>query len=119
MEFLLKHRMFIVKDPLIKLIGVDRFEKLTHTKKYRFLVEAFAMNVFSIVITTPNELLLAGMDFEEFVGTRLTAMVFNILTGRPWGLGSNGTENRFKDLDRELDDHVPGVLRLVQHTDIR
>lgn len=34
------------------------------------------------------------------------------------GLGSNGTENRVKDLDRELDDHVPGVLRLVQHIDI-
>jgi len=33
-------------------------------------------------------------------------------------LGSNGTENRVKDLDRELDDHVLGVLRLVQHTDI-
>jgi hypothetical protein len=34
------------------------------------------------------------------------------------GLDSNRAENRVKDLDRELDDHVPGVLRLVQHTDI-
>ncbi len=32
-----------------------------------------------------------------------------------WGLGSNGTKNRVKDLRRELDGHVPGVHRLAQH----
>jgi len=35
-----------------------------------------------------------------------------------WGLGTNGTKNRVKDLRRERDGHVPGVYRLAQHTDI-
>ncbi len=86
MEFFTKHRMFIVKDPLVKLIGVDRFEHLKQTRKYRFLVEAFTMNAFSIAISTPNEILLAGMDFREFIRTRIAAMVFNTLTGRPYGI---------------------------------
>ena len=81
-----KHRMFIVKDPLVRLIGFEKFEYLKQTWIYRFLVEAFTMNVFSLVITTPNEILIGGMDFKEFIGTRIAAMVFNTITGRPYGL---------------------------------
>ena len=86
MIFFTKHRMFIVKDPLVKLIGIEKFERLKQTRKYRFLTEAFTMNIFSIVITTPNEILIAGMDFGEFIRTRIAAMVFNTLTGRPYGI---------------------------------
>ena len=34
------------------------------------------------------------------------------------GLGSNGTENRVKESRRRSDDHVPGVHRLAQSSDI-
>jgi len=78
--------MYLVRDPLVALVGTDRFNRIKQSRRYRFLVEAFTMNVFSIVISTPNELLVAGMDFGEFIGTRLAAVVFNTLTGRMYGV---------------------------------
>ncbi len=85
-DVLTKHRMFLIKDPLVGLLGAERFETLRESRVYRFIVDAFAMNAFSIAICTPNELLIAGMDFDEYVRTRLTAIVLNTLTGRPYGV---------------------------------
>ena len=75
-----------VQSVLQRLIGKQRFEKLKETSIYRFLVEAFTMNLFSLAITAPNELLIAGMDIDEFIRTRLAAMVINTITGRPYGV---------------------------------
>ena len=83
---LTRPRMLIIKDPLVKLMGADRFDLLTESRTYRFLVEAFTMNFFSLAITTPNELLIAGMDFDEYVKTRLVSGAVNTLTGRPYGV---------------------------------
>ena len=85
-DFLTRHRMLLIKDPLVRIMGNERFKKLKGSRTYRFMVDAFAMNAFSIAICTPNELLIAGMDFEEYIRTRLTALVLNTLTGRPYGV---------------------------------
>jgi len=86
MNFFTKHRMLLIKDPLVKIMGPEKFEKLKESRAYKFIVEAFTMNVFSIVITTPNEMLIAGMDFEEYIRTRIAALLLNTLTGRPYGV---------------------------------
>ncbi len=86
MNFFTKHRMFLIQDPLVKIMGSEKFEKLKKSQIYKFIVEAFTMNVFSIVITTPNEILIAGMDFGEYIRTRMAALLLNTLTGRPYGV---------------------------------
>ncbi|MBW1896862.1 MAG: L-alanine exporter AlaE [Deltaproteobacteria bacterium] len=78
--------MLLIKDPLVRIMGNERFEKLQGSRTYRFMVDAIAMNAFSFAICTPNELLIAGMDFEEYIRTRLTALVLNTFTGRPYGV---------------------------------
>jgi hypothetical protein len=75
-----------VQRNLEKLIGTQRFDKLKKTRSYKFIVEAVTMNLFSFAITTPNELLIAGMDFDEFIKTRLASIVINTVTGRPYGV---------------------------------
>ena len=86
MEFFTKHRMYLIKDPLIKIMGNEKFEALKRSRVYKFIVEAFTMNVFSLVITTPNEMLIAGMDFGEYIRTRAAALIINTFTGRPYGI---------------------------------
>jgi hypothetical protein len=53
---------------------------------YRFIVEAFAMNSFSLAITMPGELIFARMSFPEYAKTRIAASIINTLTGRPYGI---------------------------------
>jgi hypothetical protein len=85
-DVLTKHRMLLIKDPLVRIMGVEGFGKLKESRTYKFIVDAFAMNAFSIAICTPNELLIAGMDLEEYIRTRLTAVALNTLTGRSYGV---------------------------------
>jgi hypothetical protein len=75
-----------IQNILVKLLGVKRFEAIKRSPAYKFTVEAFTMNIFSLLITAPNELLIAGMDVDEFVKTRLSSMVINTITGRPYGV---------------------------------
>jgi len=86
----------LVQDTLVKLFGTKRFEILRKSHTYKFVVEALTMNVFSLLITAPNELLIAGMDVGEFVKTRLASMVINTITGRPYGVWRDWLLDRLK-----------------------
>lgn len=85
-----------IKNILVKLIGARHFEILKRSHAYKFTVEAFTMNMFSLIITAPNELLIAGMDVDEFVKTRLASMVINTITGRPYGVWRDWFLDRLK-----------------------
>lgn len=85
-----------IKNILVKFIGAKRFEVLKKSQAYKFAGEAFTMNLFSLLITAPNELLIAGMDLEEFVKTRLASMVINTITGRPYGVWRDWFLDRLK-----------------------
>ena len=93
---IIKSDRYFIKDGFVKLLGTKRFEKLRESHIYKFTVEAFTMNVFSLLITAPNELLIAGMDIDEFVKTRLASMVINTATGRPYGVWRDWLLDRLK-----------------------
>ena len=92
--------MFLIQDPLVKIMGSKKFEKLKKSQIYKFIVEAFTMNVFSIVITTPNEILIAGMDFGEYIRTRMAALLLNTLTGRSYGVAYKEASDQQRELHR-------------------
>src|SRR3989338_7694192 len=78
--------MPFIKKTLENILGEERFNSFKDTKKYIFLVEAFTMNTFSLAITTPLELGVAGMTMLEFAKARSIGAVASTLLGRPYGV---------------------------------
>ncbi|MFQ5531277.1 MAG: L-alanine exporter AlaE [Candidatus Nanoarchaeia archaeon] len=68
-----------------KILGEEKMEKLVNSKVYRFGVDAVAMNLFSLVYVL-NDKFMGDKDWSEAWATRLTAVVGNTLTGRPYGI---------------------------------
>jgi len=69
---------------LENIIGKEKTQRLINTKIYKFGVDAFAMNTFSLTYML-NEIFVAGMTFEQSLKTRIAAAVGNTITGRPYG----------------------------------
>jgi len=95
-DVLTRPRGYAIQNALTLLLGEARFGKLKNLRAYRITVEAFTMNVFSIAITTPGEFLIAGMDFMEWLMTRLSSSVINTLTGRLYGIWRDWFLTRLK-----------------------
>lgn len=76
----------------------------------RFMVEAFAMNTFCLVINVPNELLVAHMALGTMLRTRALAVVTNTITGRPYGVWRDAV------VVRVTGDHSTPVKRYVGDT---
>lgn len=70
---------------LEKIIGEESAKRLVNNKVYRFLVDAAAMNIFSLSYAL-NERFIAGMDWGETAKARLAAAIGNTITGRPYGI---------------------------------
>lgn len=70
---------------LEKIIGEETTKKLVNNKAYKFLVDAAAMNLFSLSYAL-NERFVAGMGWNETGKARLAAAIGNTITGRPYGI---------------------------------
>lgn len=74
-----------VVSKLEKIIGQEKTRKLVDNGVYRFMVDAIAMNAFSLSYFI-NEKFVAGMDWTETGKARLVAAIGNTITGRPYGI---------------------------------
>lgn len=72
-------------NKLEKIIGQQRVEKLVNSKVHRFIVDATAMNLFSLIYVL-NDKFVGDKDWGEAWSTRLAAAIGNTLTGRPYGI---------------------------------
>lgn len=70
---------------LEKIIGEEKIHKLINNKAYKILVDAAAMNLFSLSYAL-NERFVAGMDWNETGKARLAAAIGNTIAGRPYGI---------------------------------
>lgn len=52
----------------------------------RFLSDTFAMITFSTVVGMAIEILIAGMTLGQSVQARMTAVIPNLITARPYGM---------------------------------
>ena len=88
-------------NKLEKIIGEERTKRLINNKAYKYLVDAAAMNLFSLSYAL-NERFIAGMDWTETGKARLAAAIGNTITGRPYGIYR---DNVMKKLNVKEDSH--------------
>jgi len=72
-------------DKLETIVGKEGREKLVNNRAYKWVVDAVAINLFSLTFMA-NELTLGGMNFMESLATRGTALFGNTIVGHPYGI---------------------------------
>ncbi len=60
------------------------------------LVDIWALNSFSYLVSLPIEILIAGMSWEEHFKVRLAALILNTLVARPFGIWRQWVFSRFQ-----------------------
>lgn len=56
------------------------------TKWRQTLIDIWAMNSFSYVVSLPIEIVIAGMSWQEHFQVRFAALILNTLVARPFGM---------------------------------
>ncbi len=64
-------------------------------KLKNFMIDSFALNSFSYIVSMPIELFIAHMTITEHLITRSSALITNTFFGRPYGIYRNLMIRRF------------------------